>query len=93
MVDTKPQQQYNLIFSLGHAGDKCQQPLAIMAFAGDQAKNIHYLTRTDDKSSLCGPVVDDVRVWGLSRSGRNMQAWVSGLCCWFWPLCCYGHEI
>ncbi|KAF9620669.1 hypothetical protein IFM89_013969 [Coptis chinensis] len=105
MVDTTPQKQYNLIFSLGQAGDKCQQPLAIMAFAGDQAQNIHYLpmanstydtanltftakadrtriafysvyynTRTDDKSSLCGPVVDDVRVWGLSRSERNMCA-------------------
>ncbi|KAL0305503.1 UNVERIFIED_CONTAM: hypothetical protein Sradi_5967600 [Sesamum radiatum] len=64
-----------------------------MAFAGDQAQNIHYTpdsnstfqtanlnftskaertrvafysvyynTRTDDMSSLCGPVVDDVRV-------------------------------
>ncbi|PIA25109.1 hypothetical protein AQUCO_12500019v1 [Aquilegia coerulea] len=103
MVDTTPQKKYNLIFSLGHAGDTCQEPLAVMAFAGDQAQNIHYLpmanstfdianltftakadrtriafysiyynTRKDDKSSLCGPVVDDVRVWGVSGSGRNV---------------------
>ncbi|KAF6145127.1 hypothetical protein GIB67_013478, partial [Kingdonia uniflora] len=102
MVETKPDKRYSLIFSLGHAGDSCQQPLAIMAFAGDQAQNIHYLptgnrtfdnanltftakaektriafysvyynTRSDDKSSLCGPVVDDVRVWGVSGSIRN----------------------
>ncbi|KAI3456016.1 hypothetical protein Pfo_012679 [Paulownia fortunei] len=85
---------------IGHAGDACKQPLAVMAFAGDQAQNIHYTpnsnstfqtanlnftakaertrvafysvyynTRTDDMSSLCGPVVDDVRV-ELSGSTR-----------------------
>ncbi|OVA07530.1 Protein of unknown function DUF642 [Macleaya cordata] len=102
MVETQPNKQYSLTFALGHAGDSClQQPLAIMAFAGDQAQNIHYtptanqtydtanLTftakaertriafysvyynqRSDDKSSLCGPVVDDVKVWGVSRSSR-----------------------
>ncbi|KAK4421084.1 hypothetical protein Salat_2058900 [Sesamum alatum] len=93
MVETKPNKPYRLTFSLGHAGDACKQPLAIVAFAGDQAQNIHYTpdsnstfqsanlnftakaertriafysvyynTRTDDMSSLCGPVVDDVRV-------------------------------
>ncbi|KAK4386482.1 hypothetical protein Sango_2518800 [Sesamum angolense] len=93
MVETKPNKPYRLTFSLGHAGDACKQPLAVMAFAGDQAQNIHYTpdsnstfqsanvnftakaertriafysvyynTRTDDMSSLCGPVVDDVRV-------------------------------
>lgn len=93
MVETKPNKPYRLTFSLGHAGDACKQPLAVMAFAGDQAQNIHYTpnsnstfqtanvnftakaertrvafysvyynTRTDDGSSLCGPVVDDVRV-------------------------------
>ncbi|PIN23440.1 hypothetical protein CDL12_03816 [Handroanthus impetiginosus] len=93
MVQTKPNKPYRLTFSLGHASDACKQPLAVMAFAGDQAQNIHYTpdsnstfqtanlnftakaertrvafysvyynTRTDDMSSLCGPVVDDVRV-------------------------------
>ncbi|KAK6154857.1 hypothetical protein DH2020_009105 [Rehmannia glutinosa] len=93
MVQTKPNKPYRLTFSLGHAGDACKQPLAVMAFAGDQAQNIHYTpnsnstfqtanvnftakaertrvafysvyynTRSDDMSSLCGPVVDDVRV-------------------------------
>lgn len=93
MVETKANKPYRLTFSLGHAGDKCKQPLAVMAFAGDQAENIHYTpnsnstfqtadvnftakaertriafysiyynTRTDDMSSLCGPVVDDVRL-------------------------------
>lgn len=93
MVETKTNKPYRLTFSLGHAGDACKQPLAVMAFAGDQAENIHYTpnsnstfqaasvnftakaertrvafysvyynTRTDDMSSLCGPVVDDVRV-------------------------------
>ena len=101
MVETAPNKQYSLTFALGHAGDKCKQPLAVMAFAGDQAQNIHYTpdsnstfhtvslnftskaertriafysvyynTRTDDMSSLCGPVVDDVRVW-FSSSRRN----------------------
>ncbi|XP_010540565.1 PREDICTED: uncharacterized protein LOC104814294 [Tarenaya hassleriana] len=102
MVETKPNQPYTLSFSLGHAGDKCKEPLAVMAFAGDQAQNVHYMaqsnssfqradlnftskadrtriafysvyynTRTDDMSSLCGPVVDDVRVWfsGTTRFG------------------------
>ncbi|XP_059439369.1 protein DUF642 L-GALACTONO-1,4-LACTONE-RESPONSIVE GENE 2 [Corylus avellana] len=102
MVETAPDKQYRLTFSLGHAGDKCKQPLAVMAFAGDQAQNIHYTpdsnstfqsanlnftakaertriafysvyynTRSDDMSSLCGPVVDDVRVWfsGSERIG------------------------
>lgn len=93
MVETKANEPYRLTFSLGHASDACKQPLAVMAFAGDQAQNIHYTpnsnstfqtanlnftakadrtrvafysvyynTRTDDMSSLCGPVVDDVRV-------------------------------
>lgn len=93
MVQTKPNKPYRMTFSLGHASDACKQPLAVMAFAGDQAQNIHYTpdsnatfqlanvnftakaertriafysiyynTRTDDMSSLCGPVVDDIRV-------------------------------
>lgn len=93
MVETKPNKPYRMTFSLGHASDACRQPLAVMAFAGDQAQNIHYTpnsnttfqtsnlnftakaertriafysvyynTRTDDMSSLCGPVVDDIRV-------------------------------
>ncbi|RVW16669.1 hypothetical protein CK203_080886 [Vitis vinifera] len=101
-VATTPNKPYKLTFSLGHAGDSCKQPLAIMAFAGDQAQNIHYVananstfetvdlnftskaertrvafysvyynTRSDDMSSLCGPVVDDVKVWfsGARRNG------------------------
>ncbi|GKB57636.1 carbohydrate binding domain-containing protein precursor [Tanacetum coccineum] len=93
MVTTKPNKPYTMSFSLGHAGDMCKQPLAVMAFAGDQAENVHYTpngnstfqtanvnftakaektrvafysvyynTRSDDMSSLCGPVVDDIRV-------------------------------
>ncbi|XP_010504914.1 PREDICTED: uncharacterized protein LOC104781844 isoform X2 [Camelina sativa] len=102
MVETKANALYKLSFSLGHAGDKCKEPLAVMAFAGDQAQNFHYMaqanssfevsevnftakadrtriafysvyynTRTDDMSSLCGPVIDDVKVWfsGSSRIG------------------------
>lgn len=104
MVETTPNKPYTLSFALGHAGDKCKQPLAVMAFAGDQAQNVHYTpvanstfevanlnftakaertriafysvyynTRTDDMSSLCGPVVDDVRVWfsGARRFGSS----------------------
>ncbi|XP_047307924.1 uncharacterized protein LOC124911478 [Impatiens glandulifera] len=98
MVETSPNKEYRLSFAVGHAGDSCKQPLAIMAFAGDQAQNVHYTpnanstfqiesvnftakaertrvafysiyynTRSDDMSSLCGPVIDDVRVV-LSRS-------------------------
>lgn len=93
MVETKPNKPYRMFFSLGHAGDSCKQPLAVNAFAGDQAQTIHYTpdsnstfqsadlnftakaertriafysiyynTRTDDMSSLCGPVVDDIKV-------------------------------
>ncbi|KAG9448015.1 hypothetical protein H6P81_014143 [Aristolochia fimbriata] len=99
MVETTPEKQYSLTFSLGEAGDSCKQPLAVMAFAGDQAESFHYTplgnashqsqnlsftakaertriafysiyynTRTDDKSSLCGPVIDEVKVWGASGS-------------------------
>ncbi|XP_068635370.1 protein BIIDXI-like [Aristolochia californica] len=99
MVETTPSKQYSLTFSFGDAGDSCQRPLALMAFAGDQAENFHYTplgnathqsqnlsftakaertriafysvyynTRTDDRSSLCGPVIDEVRVWGASGS-------------------------
>ncbi|KAI4312345.1 hypothetical protein MLD38_037162 [Melastoma candidum] len=107
MVDTKPNKDYRLTFSLGHANDKCKQPLAVMAFAGDQASNIHYTpnsnstfqtaalnftsraertrvafysvyynTRTDDMTSLCGPVVDNVHVWfnGSSRKAYSTPA-------------------
>ncbi|KAI4295425.1 hypothetical protein L6164_035472 [Bauhinia variegata] len=101
MVETTPNKQYSLTFLLGHADDKCKQPLAVMAFAGDQAQNVHYTpnsnstfqssnlnftakaertriafysvyynTRSDDMTSLCGPVIDDVRVW-FSGSRRN----------------------
>lgn len=101
MVATTPDKQYSLVFSVGSAGDSCQTPLAVMAFAGDQAQNFHYSpmgnatytpanltftaraertrvafysvyynTRSDDHSSLCGPVVDDVRVWGISGIAR-----------------------
>ncbi|GJQ93894.1 carbohydrate binding domain-containing protein precursor [Tanacetum coccineum] len=79
--------------TVGHARDMCKQPLAVMAFAGDQAENMHYTpngnstfqianvnftakakktrvafysvyynTKSDDLSSLCGPVADDIRV-------------------------------
>ncbi|MQL83025.1 hypothetical protein Taro_015505 [Colocasia esculenta] len=99
MVATTPGKDYSLTFTLGSAGDSCQQPMAVMAFAGDQAQNVHYSpvgnltyqtsnlnftakaertrvafysvyynTRSDDRSSLCGPVVDDVRVWAASGS-------------------------
>ncbi|XP_072995094.1 protein BIIDXI-like [Typha latifolia] len=99
MVETIPQKQYSLTFTLGSAGDSCQPPMAITAFAGDQTQNFHYSptgnatrqaanltfmaraersriafysiyynTRSDDRSSLCGPVVDEVNVWGLSGS-------------------------
>lgn len=117
MVETKPEKDYTLSFALGHAGDKCKQPLAVMAFAGDQAKNIHYTpnsnstfqtasvnftakaertriafysvyynTRTDDMSSLCGPVVDDVQVW-FSRAGRNANAgFISAVGLGWWAL-------
>lgn len=101
MVATTPEKQYSLAFSVGSAGDSCLAPLALMAFAGDQAQNFHYAptgnatsmpanltftaraertrvafysvyynTRSDDHSSLCGPVVDEVRVWGLSGAAR-----------------------
>ncbi|KAL6544924.1 hypothetical protein OROMI_023786 [Orobanche minor] len=114
MVRTKPNKPYRLWFSLGHAGDACKRPLAVMAFAGDQARNIHYMpdsnstfqkedvnftakadrtrvafysiyynTRTDDMSSLCGPVVDDVRVEG----SRSVGIGVGGLGLFF-ILCC-----
>ncbi|XP_057493635.1 protein DUF642 L-GALACTONO-1,4-LACTONE-RESPONSIVE GENE 2-like [Actinidia eriantha] len=100
MVETTPNKPYRMSFSLGHARDSCKQPLAVMAFAGDQAQNIHYIpnanttfqtadvnftakaertriafysiyynTRSDDMSSLCGPVVDDIRV-ALSGATR-----------------------
>ncbi|KAK8933481.1 hypothetical protein KSP39_PZI015491 [Platanthera zijinensis] len=101
MVDTKPDNQYSLLFTMGSAGDSCQLPLAVMAFAGDQAQNFHfapignstsmpanvsftakaertrvafystyYNTRSDDHSSLCGPVVDDVKVLAASAAAR-----------------------
>ncbi|MBA0663554.1 hypothetical protein Goklo_003665 [Gossypium klotzschianum] len=104
MVETTPNKLYSLTFSLGHARDKCKEPLAVMAFAGDQAQNFHYTpdsnstfqvasvnftakaertrvafysvyynTRTDDMSSLCGPVVDDVRVWFSGSSRTKVQ--------------------
>ncbi|KAL6538709.1 hypothetical protein OROGR_012697 [Orobanche gracilis] len=114
MVGTKPNKPYRLSFSLGHAGDACKRPLAVMAFAGDQTRSIHYTpnsnstfqkedvnftakgertrvafysiyynTRTDDMSSLCGPVVDDVRVEG----SRSVGIGVGGLGLIF-ILCC-----
>lgn len=104
MVETTPNKLYSLTFSMGHARDKCKEPLAVMAFAGDQAQNFHYTpdsnstfqvasvnftakaerariafysvyynTRTDDMSSLCGPVVDDVRVWFSGSSRIKVQ--------------------
>ncbi|XP_006467478.1 protein DUF642 L-GALACTONO-1,4-LACTONE-RESPONSIVE GENE 2-like isoform X2 [Citrus sinensis] len=117
MVETMANKDYSLTFSLGHAGDKCKQPLAVMAFAGDQAQIVHYTedanstfhdanvnftakadrtriafysvyynTRTDDMSSLCGPVVDDVRVW-FSGSSRIVFGQLGlGLGVGFWLL-------
>ncbi|KAI3709883.1 hypothetical protein L2E82_39651 [Cichorium intybus] len=108
MVTTTPNKPYRMTFSLGHAGDMCKQPLAVMAFAGDQAENIHYApngnstfqivdvnftakaertrvafysvyynTRSDDMSSLCGPVVDDVAVV-VSKGVRGLGFSVLG---------------
>lgn len=115
MVETAPNKPYRLTFSLGQAGDKCKQPLAVMAFAGDQAQNIHYTpdsnssfqvanlnftakaertriafysiyynTRSDDMSSLCGPVVDDVKVWfsGSNRNGLGVLGLALGFAFW-----------
>ncbi|XP_044461888.1 uncharacterized protein LOC123193160, partial [Mangifera indica] len=48
MVETSANKDYVMTFSLGYAGDKCKQPLAFMAFAGDQAQTIHY---TPDSNS------------------------------------------
>ncbi|KAI3951630.1 hypothetical protein MKW92_051570 [Papaver armeniacum] len=124
MVETKPDKKYSLTFAIGHAGDSCQQqPLAIMAFAGDQVANIHYMPganktfdtanvtftakaersriafysvyynqRSDDKSSLCGPVVDDVKVWTfLNLAHQNFIRQVESfgrLCfCLFYQFC------
>lgn len=115
MVETAPNKAYTMTFSLGHAGDKCKQPMAVMAFAGDQAQNVHYTpdsnstfqtanlnftakadrtriafysiyynTRTDDMSSLCGPVVDDVRVW--FSGGRRTVFGGVGLGLWVFVL-------
>ncbi|XP_041025587.1 uncharacterized protein LOC121265971 [Juglans microcarpa x Juglans regia] len=115
MVETTANKPYTLTFSLGQAGDKCKQPLAVMAFAGDQAQNIHYTpdsnstfqsanvnftakaertriafysvyynTRSDDMSSLCGPVVDDVRVWFSGSSGNGFGGLSLGLSFAFW---------
>ncbi|KAL8488986.1 hypothetical protein ACS0TY_024577 [Phlomoides rotata] len=108
MVETKANKPYMLTFSLGHASDACKQPLAVMAFAGDQAQNMHYTpnsnstfqtanlnftakadrtrvafysiyynTRTDDMSSLCGSVVDDVRV--EQSCSIRVRVWGVGL--------------
>lgn len=116
MVETKPNKIYRLTFSLGHAADACKQPLAVMAFAGDQAQTIHYTpdsnstfqtaninftakaersrvafysvyynTRTDDMSSLCGPVVDDVRVEVSGSVGLRFRVFGSVL---FFFMCC-----
>lgn len=102
MVDTQPGTKYTMSFLLGNAGNKCQTPMAVMAFAGDQADNFHYSapairiyepnnvtftakaqrtriafysiyynTRTDDRSSLCGPVIDQVKVVDLSKSSAD----------------------
>ncbi|ERN07023.1 hypothetical protein AMTRI_Chr03g141980 [Amborella trichopoda] len=103
MVETTPERSYMLAFSMGQANDSCLKPLAVMAFAADQARGIHYTptgnmthmdanltftakaertrvafysvyynTRSDDLSSLCGPVVDDVRVWSTSGAGYRL---------------------
>lgn len=110
MVETTPKKEYTLSFSMGQGGDKCKEPLAIMAFAGDQAQNYHYTpdsnstfrreglnftakadrtriafysvyynTQTDHMSSLCGPMLDDVRVWGASSSSK-IGLGIFGLC-------------
>ncbi|KAJ9153188.1 hypothetical protein P3X46_026654 [Hevea brasiliensis] len=115
MVETTPNKAYTMTVSLGHAGDKCKQPMAIMAFAGDQAQNVHYTpnsnstfqtanlnftakadrtriafysvyynTRTDDMSSLCGPVVDDVRV--CISGARRIGSGGVGLAFWVFVL-------
>ncbi|GLJ06982.1 hypothetical protein SUGI_0054780 [Cryptomeria japonica] len=105
MVDTEPGTKYTMSFLLGNAGNKCQTPMAVMAFAGDQADNFHYSapairiyepnnvtftakaqrtriafysiyynTRTDDRSSLCGPVIDEVKVVDLSKSSADPRS-------------------
>nr|CAD1834363.1 unnamed protein product [Ananas comosus var. bracteatus] len=110
MVATTPAKNYALTFTLGAAGDACQPPLAVMAFAADQTGAFHYSptgnatshlanltfvaradrtrvafysvyynTRSDDRSSLCGPVVDDVRVWALSRATAAARVGRAGL--------------
>lgn len=117
MVPTTPKKDYTLSFSVGPGGDHCKDPLAVMAFAGDQAQNFHYMsdsnstfrrealnftakaertriafysvyynTRNDHMSSLCGPVLDDVRVWGASGSGK-IRVGVFGLGLWVVVLC------
>jgi len=101
MVETDPGSKYTMSFLLGDAGDGCQEPMAVMAFAGDESDSFHfntppargiyepnnvsftakaertriafyslyYNTRIVDHSSLCGPVIDQVKVVDLSKSG------------------------
>nr|CAD1834351.1 unnamed protein product [Ananas comosus var. bracteatus] len=45
MVATTPAKNYALTFTLGAAGDACQAPLAVMAFAADQTGAFHYSRR------------------------------------------------
>ena len=102
MVETEPGKKYTMSFLMGDAGNNCQTPMAVMAFAGDQADNFHYTppailtyetnnvtftakaartriafysiyynTRNVDRSSLCGPVIDQVTVVDLSMSAAS----------------------
>ncbi|MEI4867062.1 hypothetical protein, partial [Klebsiella pneumoniae] len=50
--------------------------------------SVYYNTRSDDMTSLCGPVVDDVRVAisGSSRVGVGGLVLVLGLGLWFYCL-------
>lgn len=112
MVETEPSKEYRLSFLVGHAGDNCRQPLAVRAFAADQAETVHYApdanstyqlavinftaraeqtrigffsvyynVRNDDMTSLCGPVVDDVKVFvsGSASFGFGFGCSVFGL--------------
>ncbi|XP_010539514.1 PREDICTED: uncharacterized protein LOC104813570 [Tarenaya hassleriana] len=93
IVRTTPNKFYKLTFAVGDAGNSCEGPMAVEAFAGRGRISVDYVssgkggskparlmfkaisartrvtflstfyhTKSDHSGSLCGPVIDDVRL-------------------------------
>ncbi|KAM1513541.1 hypothetical protein ACFX11_025406 [Malus domestica] len=69
VVFTKPGKLYAFTFSVGDSNNACEGSLIAEAFAGKDTLKVPtvYTMVADHSGSLCGPVIDDVKLLSVRK--------------------------